>query len=73
MSSAFFIVGFCIFSLYIYFTLWMIFDQNKKQRQEGNGSKGYYERDYTSSKAPKTKRGSQSRKKNYSWHNENSF
>ena len=44
MSPLFFIVGFCIFSLYIYFTMWIIFDQNKKQREEGNGTQGYYER-----------------------------
>jgi|TARA_B100001093_G_scaffold456241_1_gene467081 hypothetical protein len=44
MSFAFFIVGAAIFSLYVWFTLWMIFDQNKKQREEGNGTQGYYER-----------------------------
>ena len=44
MSTLFFIIGFCIFSLYIWFTLWIIFDQNKKQREEGNGTPGYYER-----------------------------
>ena len=84
MSFAFFIVGAAIFSLYIWFTLWMIFDQNKKQREEGNGTQGYYERhqpddidmdgmgnqgrfNYTPRpKAPKRKKGSQSRMKNYS-------
>ena len=44
MSFVFFVVGFCIFSLYIYFTMWVIFDQNKKQREEGNGTQRYYER-----------------------------
>ena len=44
MSLAFFIVGFCIFSLYIYFLIWNIFYQNKKQREEGNTHQGYYER-----------------------------
>ena len=67
MSAAMFIIGFCIFSVYIYLTLWMMYDQNKKQREEGNGSKQYYERDFTSPKKPKIKSGSQSRKKNYHW------
>ena len=44
MSPAFFIVGFCIFSLYVYFLIWNIFYQTKKQREEGNGTQGYYER-----------------------------
>ena len=73
MSSAFFIIGFCIFSLYIWFTLWIIFDQNKKQREEGNTHKRYYERDFTSPKASKKKKGSQSRKKNYHWYKENTL
>ena len=86
MSPLFFIVGFCIFSLYIYFTMWIIFDQNKKQREEGNGGQSYYERHQpdaidmdgignqgrfihtTKPKAKKRKTGSQSRMKNYSWH-----
>ncbi len=65
MNIAMFIVGFCIFSLYIFFTFWVMFDQNKKQRQEGNGTKMYYDRNYTTKKAPKRKEGSQSRRKNY--------
>jgi len=89
MSIVFFIVGFCIFSLYVYFLIWSIFYQNKRQREEGNGTQGYYERHqpddidmdgmgnqgrFNSSlrqKAPKRKKGSQSRQKNYLWHNEN--
>tara|TARA_R100001463_G_scaffold17250_4_gene44304 strand:- start:6579 stop:6800 length:222 start_codon:yes stop_codon:yes gene_type:complete len=70
MSTAFFIVGFCIFSLYVYFLIWNIFYQTKKQREEGNGTQEYYERNYIGPKSPKRKKGSQSRKKNYSWHNE---
>ena len=84
MSFAFFIVGAAFFSLYVWFTLWIIFDQNKKQREEGNGSQGYYERHQPdnidmdgmgnqgripyspAAKAPKRKKGSQSRKKDYS-------
>ena len=66
MNVAMFIVGFCIFSVYIFFTFWVMFDQNKKQREEGNGTKKYYDRNYSSNKAPKLKEGSQSRKKNYS-------
>tara|TARA_B100001564_G_scaffold338624_1_gene330613 strand:+ start:218 stop:379 length:162 start_codon:yes stop_codon:yes gene_type:complete len=53
--------------------MWIIFDQNKKQREEGNTHKRYYERDFTSPKASKRKKGSQSRKKNYHWHKENSL
>ena len=86
MSTLFFIIGFCIFSLYIWFTLWIIFDQNKKQREEGNGTQGYYERHqpdavdmdgignqgrFTNTPKPKAKKrkiGSQSRMKNYHWH-----
>ena len=44
MSAAFFIVGAAFFGLYVWFTLWIIFDQNKKQREEGNGTQRYYER-----------------------------
>jgi hypothetical protein len=44
MSSAFFIIGFCIFSLYVYFLMWNIFYSSKKQREEGNGTQRYYER-----------------------------
>lgn len=66
MSTLMFIIGFCIFSVYIFFTFWIIFDQNKKQREEGNGTKQYYDRNYSPDKAPKRKGGSQSRSKNYS-------
>ena len=65
MSSAFFIIGFCIFSLYIYFLMWNIFYSSKKQREEGNGTQRYYEREYVAPKSPKRKKGSQSRQKNY--------
>lgn len=84
MSWGFFFVGAFIFALYVWFTLWIIFDQSKKQREEGNGTMGYYERHQPDSidmdgmgnqgrmpymprpKAPKRKKGSQSRMKNYS-------
>tara|TARA_B100000085_G_scaffold118148_1_gene107593 strand:- start:673 stop:804 length:132 start_codon:yes stop_codon:yes gene_type:complete len=39
MSIGFFFMGAVFFSLYVWFTLWIIFDQNKKQRAEGNGTK----------------------------------
>lgn len=39
MSLGFFFVGAILFSLYVWFTVWLIFDQNKKQRAEGNGTK----------------------------------
>ena len=42
MSTAFFIVGFCIFGLYVYFLIWSIFYNNKKQRQENRTD--YYTR-----------------------------
>lgn len=82
MSSAFFIVGFCIFGLYVYFLFWSIFYNNKKQREENRTD--YYERNLVDNmdmdghgnygripnkprqKAPKRKQGSQSRMKNYS-------
>ena len=70
MNVAMFIVGFCIFSLYISFLFWNIIYQNKKQREDGNGTKDYYRREYIKPKANKIKSGSQSRKKNYHWHNE---
>ena len=41
-----FIVGFCIFSLYISFLFWNIIYQNKKQREEGNGTKNYDVNDF---------------------------
>lgn len=34
MSIGFFIVGFVIFSVYIYFTLWNIYYSGKKQAEE---------------------------------------
>ena len=34
MSIGFFIVGAIIFSAYIYFTFWNIFNGNKKQKEE---------------------------------------
>ena len=34
MSSGFFFVGAGIFAIYVWFTLWIIFNQNKKQREE---------------------------------------
>lgn len=81
MSIAFFIVGFCIFSLYVYFLIWNIFTSNKKQREENYP--GYYERQFkvdnidmdghgnygrfpSDSKPEKRKKGSQSRRKDYS-------
>ena len=36
MGWGFFFVGSVIFALYIWFTVWIIFDQNKKQREENN-------------------------------------
>lgn len=38
MSIGFFFVGAGIFAIYVWFTLWIIFDQSKKQRAEGNGT-----------------------------------
>jgi hypothetical protein len=82
MSSTFFIVGFCIFALYVYLLVWNIFYNSKKQREE-NGY-DYYSRNLVDNmdmdghgnygrfptkprqKAPKRKKGSQSRMKNYS-------
>jgi len=78
MSGAFFIVGFCIFALYVYFLVWSIFYNNKKQREEN--SYDYYSRNLVDNldidghgnygrfpnKAPKRKKGSQSRMKDYS-------
>ena len=78
MSGAFFIVGFCIFALYVYFLVWSIFYNNKKQREEN--SYDYYSRNLVDNfdmdghgnygrfpnKTPKRKSGSQSRMKNYS-------
>ena len=51
MNVAMFIVGFCIFSLYISFLFWNIIYQNKKQREDGNGTKDYYRREYIKPKA----------------------
>ena len=89
LGWGFFFMGAVFFSLYVWFTLWMIFDQNKKQREEGNGTMGYYERHQPDDidmdgmgnqgrfnyrpkpKARKRKQGSQSRQKNYFWHEDN--
>ena len=89
LGWGFFFMGAVFFSLYVWFTRWMIFDQNKKQREEGNGTMGYYERHQPDDidmdgmgnqgrfnyrpkpKAKKRKQGSQSRKKNYFWHENN--
>ncbi len=34
MSIGFYIVGFIIFSVYMFFTMWNIFHSNKKQSEE---------------------------------------
>lgn len=34
MGWGFFLAGAFFFALYVWFTLWIIFDQNKKQREE---------------------------------------
>jgi len=34
MSLGFFFIGAVIFAIYVWFTLWIIVDQNKKQREE---------------------------------------
>lgn len=34
MNVAMFIVGFCIFSVYIYFTIWNIFYSSRKNKEE---------------------------------------
>ena len=44
MSWGFFIVGAAIFAIYVALLFWIIFSQHKKQREEGNGTQGYYER-----------------------------
>lgn len=33
-----FVVGFVIFSAYVYFLIWNIYYSNRKQREEGNGT-----------------------------------
>ena len=38
MSFGFFVMGAVFFSIYVWFTLWIIFSQSKKQREEGNGT-----------------------------------
>lgn len=77
MSIAMFIVGFVIFSIYMYLTIWNIFYSARKQREEnypnldGMGNEidydgTYYERHSVQyRKRPKIKKGSQSRKKSY--------
>jgi hypothetical protein len=42
MNVAMFIVGFCIFSVYIYFTIWSIFYNSRKNREENYPH--YYDR-----------------------------
>tara|TARA_B100000497_G_C7412022_1_gene259664 strand:- start:182 stop:427 length:246 start_codon:yes stop_codon:yes gene_type:complete len=42
MSIAMFIVGGCIFSVYVYFLIWNIFYNSKKNREENYP--GYYAR-----------------------------
>jgi hypothetical protein len=42
MNIAMFIVGFCIFSVYIYFTIWSIFYNSRKNREENYPN--YYSR-----------------------------
>lgn len=44
MSIGFFIVGGTIFACYVALTLWVILSQNRKQREEGNGTRTYYSR-----------------------------
>ena len=39
MSIEFLIVGGAIFSVYVWFTLWIILSQNKKQREENYPNK----------------------------------
>ena len=77
MSLTMFIVGFIIFGAYVYLMCWSIFYNSRKQQEEnypnlnGMGQSidydgKYYERYHTRyKKRPKTKQGSQSRKKNY--------
>jgi|TARA_Y100000385_G_scaffold55933_1_gene53501 large-conductance mechanosensitive channel len=36
MDLSFFIIGFIIFSFYVYFLIWNIFNSTKKQREENN-------------------------------------
>ena len=35
LGWGFFLMGASFFALYVWFTLWIIFDQNRKQREEG--------------------------------------
>jgi len=42
MSLAMFIVGFCIFSAYVYFLIWNIFYNSRKNKEENYP--GYYAR-----------------------------
>ena len=39
MSTTMFVVGFVIFSAYVYFLIWNIYYSNRKQREEGNGTR----------------------------------
>ena len=36
MDLSFFIIGFIIFGVYVYFLIWNIFNSTKKQREENN-------------------------------------
>ena len=77
MSLTMFIVGTVIFAAYIYLTIWSIYYNSKKQQEEnypdldGMGQTIDYDGTYYDRhkvryvKRPKTKKGSQSRKKSY--------
>lgn len=77
MSITFFVIGAIIFTAYVGLLVWSILYNNKKQQEEnypyldGMGQTvdydgTYYERyNVRFKKQPKTKKGSQSRKKNY--------
>lgn len=74
MSLGFFIVGAVIFAIYVWFTLWIIVSQNKKQREEnyptqslvdnidmdGHGNYGRFPQE----RPTKKKRGFTSKRKN---------
>ena len=77
MSIGFFIIGAVIFAAYVALLIWSIFYNNRKQQEENypnlngmgeviNYDGKYYERYKTRyKKRPKTKQGSQSRRKSY--------
>ena len=56
LGWGFFLMGASFFALYVWFTLWIIFDQNRKQREEGNGTQGYYERHQPDDIDPRARR-----------------